>query len=356
MYLKVRAHMPEQATFINHAESFQLSALERSLRRRAADAGTTIEALRRADREWLKSDAYPTAECFDPFEIEKFFTAALPAERAEHLETCPICAALVEAAAPSSERFQEFSRFLLAASEQQQTSQTHGWKPIRDVCKIELPMIVALVAFGLWVFWRQDAIVSSLLADRSARLVLIFTAIICAPIVAAAAGAKWLSVWFPLFDRYGGVVLGTGFVCVVLLYCGHLTLALTRSYDGIKQAQQALFETIAQNQKTGLVYADSLYQKKLETGRGSLVAARDSGGFDIYWERGRTRRTIAKVYEGKIERESNGAIKIKTDGRDLDVKSSSKQPKWTDGDNVVALVQKNESVPTFVMPTLKFAQ
>jgi hypothetical protein len=343
--------MAHTLRILNHPEVPEpISALERSLHRRASKEGISIEALREADLNWLRSPSYPTPECFDPYEVEKFFSTALSPERAEHVETCPMCAALVEASVPSSGKFEEFSKFLSSAPEEQgalETTRQPTWKPMKDLCKVQLPIVVALGAFVLWVFWRHDAIMATLLAENARRSILVVGLAGVVSIVLAAVGSKWLSDLFPPFERVGGLALGLVFACVIGVYFFKMNSDMTRSHERMLVAQKMLFDTIISEQKSGHVYSDTLYQRKVAAG--TLVAARNGDAFEIYWERLGKRRELGTVYEGRVQRES-GIVMIRADNPGLDIPSMPlpKELPWKVGESVTALVQKNGTVPVMV--------
>lgn len=80
---------------------YRVSAFEATVRSRADRLGMTPAELRERDRKLFSAPDF-SDECLQPYEVEQLFAGDLPEHRAEHLNNCSLCDAMVEVARPGA--------------------------------------------------------------------------------------------------------------------------------------------------------------------------------------------------------------------------------------------------------------
>jgi hypothetical protein len=323
--------------------------MEAVLATRAQRLGLTPDQLHEHDLRVLRSSNYPTTECLDPREVERFFSSDLAVERVSHIENCAMCATLVEVADPPMRWFDEvFEPNLKSSATQAQSHlRSERWYPVLATVRFGIPVLLFLFALlvGLIVASKGDVIMSGLLRER----ILISSGIVLGTITGVLTLSWALTVYLPSTRSWAGGAMGCVFALIIGAYLARSVFQLVEGYDGVTTAQYYLLGSIAENQaKRGII--EKVASDKLSGYSGVLIAARYRGHTNIYWEHSGVRRNLAKVYEGTLQYQPNGDLKVLTSTRELPASVPAPDRKIENGQSVMALVPEKSLNAARIFP------
>jgi len=323
--------------------------MEAVLTARARRLNLRIDQVRDHDLKVLRDSQYPTAECLDPSEVDHFFSGDLTDDRASHIETCAMCAAMIEVADPPVRWFDDvFGDAIKDAANEPKTSRPRQEHPVMTATRYTVPVLVflAMMLVGLAVTSKSDVILFGLLRDKMPTV-----AAIVLGIVACALLFTWiLTVGLPSTKGWSALVMGGLCSLLVGVVLAKSIFQLVEGYDGITSAQYYLLATIAENpSKRGII--ERVAFDKQQSKSGTLVATTDKGYYKIYWELpAGTQRVLAKVYEGKLQYESGGNRKVLTSSRELPASLPPPDKKIENQQNVMALVPEKTTNAARIFP------
>jgi hypothetical protein len=162
-------------------EDNSVSRLEAALKRRADRAGKSVREFLDEDLMTLRQSTYPGPECLSPHEVERFFSLELGDDRVSHVEKCPMCSGLLDAARPTDygvarliEECRRANAAVSIAGHQEAISKDRIPRPLVDVTWLVASVLLALITLGTIVVSQfSDVIFSSLLSTIALRLSLI---------------------------------------------------------------------------------------------------------------------------------------------------------------------------------------
>ena len=252
---------------VSAREGRSISRFEAALRRRAAHLGKSVDEVLEDDRIALRQSSYPGPECLNPYEVEQFFVADLREDRVAHVEKCPMCAALIDAARPTENALAQFidnyrvARAAKSVEELGTESPTRAVRrPLFDLLWVEGPVIaVWCLIFGIGILSVDDATMQNVLSI----IALPSLSIVCGAafffVVVTGAAGKWLKfARRPSFQRVGGAALGGVFAALVVLYGAMISSDVSSIYSSLESAQSALLTALVQQkQRVGRATASS---------------------------------------------------------------------------------------------------
>lgn len=364
--------MSEPNVLANPAES----RLEAIAARRAARLGKSVTQMLAEDRGALRHLAYPGLECLNPQEIERFIEDLdLPSERLLHLDACPMCMALLEAAQPTENglaHFLEQRRRIDAA----RTRPIEGSvrRPLIDILWVEVPSLVAVGVISIVAFTRaSDATMVDLLATVAPKsLVTVFVAALVATALAVAI-AKWVKVGKAgPYQRFGGAAIGGAFVAFLLMFGAKTSFDVNYAYSGLENAQEALLGAVALRHSDGRVVMGidpslkvtrssdgSLLRATSASFDGTLLTRTENDGIGIFWDQG-SLRSLSTIYQGTLSHSNNGQLKVMVGTKELGVEKGLQWHAAGSGTRVLALVAPDSLMaskifPLDQMPTVEMA-
>lgn len=339
----------------NFAGSFTLAehtnraaSMETRLRQRADRLGMSISEMLEHDALLVSNSPYPTPECLDPFEVEQLFFDELSVAKQEHLTTCAMCSALVEAAHPPEAWF----RNVLKSDDAFASQEAHGvlWaigsRFLLAVAFGGTAVIVCVCAFVLYQYVLHDALGSVLVRDGAWR---IFAHL--ALCTAALSAIAFLSARFIMSPR----VRWSGAMAIVTLFAAGVTLltardysTINRQYEDMAATQGLLVKQVAAAARHG-TQVSFLTEEAPGSLPGWIIAKKGDGkAFSVLWNKASESADarampIGKIYEGKIQRVKNVyEVRTKSAGN-IRVSAKAIDPSIKDGDEVIALVPDNTS-------------
>jgi hypothetical protein len=339
------------------------------MERRAHRLGKTVEQLLAEDGVALRQSCYPGPECLNPYEVERFFVDLSP-DRAAHVEECPMCAALLDAAQPSEDAFAQFIRDAKAAEPEPsaEIAQNPVRRPLIDVLSVEIPALVAALGVLAAGFWVSDATLRSLLstiAPRSAVTVFVVALLITLLTVAV---AKWVKLGRgATFQGFGGAVTGGIFAALLVFYGGKVSLDVSSAYSSLETGQNALITALAERTRIGNVAGVTLANanaalrvsaspdgNRLSATStkfdGKLIAQGQEDSTKIYWDRGERRR-LGTIYQGTLEHGANGKVDVLIGSdKKVAVRPSLLEQALGTGTRVLALVPANATEASKIFP------
>ncbi|MDH2399214.1 hypothetical protein QCM77_04515 [Bradyrhizobium sp. SSUT18] len=322
--------------------------MEAVLTARAKRLNLRLDQLREHDHKVLRESQYPTPTCLDPSEVDRFFTGDLTDDRASHIETCAMCAAMIEVADPPVRWFDDvFGHAIKDAASEPKQPPPRPQHPVMTATRYTAPILVFLLMMlvGLAFTSKSDVILFGLLRDKMPAVAAIVLGIVACTLL-----LTWLlATGLPSTRAWSGLVMGGICSLVVGIVLAQSIFHLVEGYDGITSAQYHLLATIAENPtKRGFIERVA-FDKQQKSG--TLVATTDNGYYKIYWELpAGTRRYLAKVYEGKLQYQSNGDRKVLTSSRELPASLPPPDNKIENLQNVMALVPEKTSNAARIFP------
>ena len=360
-------------------EGRSISRFEATLRRRAARLGKTVEEVLEEDRVALRQSSYPGPECLNPYEVEQFFVADLREDRVAHVETCPMCAALIDAAQPTENALAQFiDKYRVARAAKPidelgtENPKSAVRRPLSDLLWVEGPVIGAWgLILGIGILSVQDATLHNVLS----MIALPSLAIVCGAAllfaVLTGAATKWLRfARGASFQRFGGAALGGMFAALVIFYGAKTFIDVNSIYSSLERGQNALLTALVQQHRVGRVTASladgnaalevtaspdgNVLSASSTQFPGKLTAQKEKSSIEVYWDRGR-RRSLATIHEGTLERGPNGEAKVFSGTEEIPVRPNLLEQTLGNGTRVFAVVPTNDDEASKVFPVEKVA-
>jgi hypothetical protein len=355
-------------------EGRSISRFEATLRRRAAHLGRTVEQVLEDGRIALRQSSYPGPECLNPYEVEQFFVADLREDRVAHVEKCPMCAALLDAAQPTDKALAQFIdnyRVARAAKPVEElgieSPKSAIRRPLSDLLWVEGPVIGAWgLILGIGILSIDDATMHNVLSMIALQSLGIVCGAALLFAVLTGAAARWLKfARGASFQRFGGAALGGMFAALVVFYGAKLSIDVNSISSSLETAQSALLTALVQQHRPGRFTAslaaagDALELTASPDGNvlsasstrfpGKLTAQKEQKSIEVYWDRGR-RRSLATIREGTLERGPNGEAKVLSGTEEIPVKPNLLEQTLGNGTRVLALVPTNDDEASKVFP------
>jgi fumarate reductase subunit D len=365
--------MPDPSLY----EESGISRFEAALLRRAGRLDKDIKQLLADDRLALRQSNYPGPECLNPYEVAQF-GEELPEDRLKHLETCPTCAALLDAARPSSEKLEDILKRLLekarasiavapTASPKKpvwgtlgdaimripaETSENPLWRPLIDVMRIEVCLIVGIIVLVISIGIVGDANLRnavSAIAPSFLTKVVLFAVVIALLVLTA---TKWLKIGQgATFQRLGGLAGAGVFTALSGFWGANLLVTVSSNYANMEGFQNAFVRAVAESYRTGreagLLANANAALAKMGASDGSLLSAtsfKSDGkvvargqplGVDIQSDFAPHRSFT--IYDGILAHNANGQVEVQ-------VSAHGKSPDY--GGNDKAQTKVNDPTTT----------
>lgn len=380
---------------------------------RAARASKSIGEIFAEDRARVRRSRYPGRECFEPYEIERYFLGDLEAERAAHMNTCAACSALLHAATPDpakAERIVEEVREMAevlgrAPADEPNTvrkSRVRWWRhwlprPISApadglvlACGTLLGFFAATVVGAVatsWVGLRYR--LWQPLSEAPGVASVVGGSILQPTIIAliAAIAVIWLTrklvsrVGWAVFRRWGGLALAVASFVLMIVAVEYVQRDLeqrTRQTQlGLRLVSARLTEVVAASvdyrRSTGafpqvelnaepVVLTTALYTpdravyRAITDGiKGAMVADVSADGGAVYWDRGGkskqvVRVSVGKLVLGKIDTMTTDTLVLRERrGTKVTIKAPV-DPTHKLGEEVVAIVDQHTNTAIGVYP------
>lgn len=386
---------------------------QEAVARRAARASKSIDEILAEDRARVRRSRYPGRECFEPYEVERYFLGGLEAERAAHTNTCAACSALLHAATPDqakAERIVEevremaevLSRAPAAEPDTVRESRVRWWRrwPPRPVSE---PAYGVVLEFGtLLGFFAATVAVAVAISGVDLRYRL-WQPFLEAPEVASVVGGNilqpaiiaflaaiavfWLTkrlvskVGWAVFRQWG-FGLPVAFVVLTIVAVGYAQRNLgqrTRQTQlGLRLVSARLTEVVAASVDyrrsagafprvelnaepvvltTTLHTPDRAVYRAITDGiKGAMFADVSSDGGAVYWDRGGESKQVAsflvlgKLVLGKIDTMTPDTLVLRERrGTKVTIKAPL-DPTRRLGEEVVAIVNQRTNTAIGVYP------
>lgn len=365
--------------------------------RRAARAGKSVEEILAEDRARLREARYPSSECFEPYEVERYFLDSLRPERVAHKDTCAACAALLEAAMPRDagvERIVEEVRKTAEELGRVPASQpVHvGWWPswlpapqpvfasiqsgpalgfVTDALAAILPFFV--VVFGVdflyrfvWPFPGAPEIARSVLLIAAVALTGIASLVVLktdlrrvlirdsvgaltAGIILAVVGGGF--VWWNLGQQVRQAQVGVNLVSARLAETVAASFAVRRSAGAFPELQLNEGPLAL---TTALHTSDrAIYRAETKGLKGTVVAKVDTSGGVLYWDSSGVSKQVGRLIRGRIETVTDDGIVLREQGGEAVRIKAPMDPNRRPGQEVVAIVDERTNVATGVYPVAR---
>ncbi len=327
--------------------------MEAWLTTRADRLGMSLDELRERDLEAVAKAAYPTPECLDPLEVEQFLSRELSPAKQEHLAKCAMCATLVEVANPPRAFYDTVLSPLLQRAEPEQTFAAQSrFMPV--VATGAAAVVVCFSAVGLWIYSRQDALLSELLRDQALKMLFQVTGCTAALVFVAVLTSR--TILSHQARLIGGISMVLLFFCAVTFFSLRDFSTVMAQHSDMRATQIALMSKLVTNGNQATLVSEEA------PGRlpGRLVAEKSGlKSFDVRWDKSEEGGSnaikpreppVAKIYACKIQREkgmlglcTNAYVKLKVAGTAAD-------PRIKNGEDVLALMPDNTSSVSMVLP------
>jgi hypothetical protein len=349
-----------------------VSRLEAALQRRADRLGKSLEQLLADDRVARRQSSYPGPQCLNPYEVEHFFSAEdLPEDRIAHVETCAMCASLLDAARPTEnalasfiEEFRQTQPPAVSVRPFANVSENLVRRPLMEVLGIEVLFLIAVAAAGIFVGVAGDDVLKSVLSSIAVRSLLIVAAFgVLIPLLVVAAVKLVTFAQGGSFQRFGGWAVGGLATALLGCYLANVMIHASSTYSSLESAQRALLTSVAEQQMSGVrpgVFFQSTALKVSGTQDGTLTATSakfegtvftqaQTDGIDVYWSNGR-RHNLGTIYKGTVQHEPDGDAKVLT-AADTKIEIGPNDIGQTlgSGTRVLALVPTNSSQASMVV-------
>jgi hypothetical protein len=321
------------------AKSRVLAALEQ----RASRLGTDVHGLLKEDRRLLRTSKYPGPDCLHPHEVEQFCAIELPESRLSHVESCPMCAALLDIAIPTDTKFDSLMKARHTVLPEK------IWNPVINVALIQACLVAAAAAVVVWALWKDTVffIALSPVLVRSIVLTLLGSVVLCLLVLAAEkilapSYRQWIV-------RYSAPVASGAFVLFIAICTVGLSPRVFSNYNEVIAAQRSLVERMA---TLGNGPLTEVFSQKVLGGK-VIVQPQTRGIAGMYFDSssGETSRNIGTIYSGLVTSvDSSGEVQIVTpDQKKVEFDSSSKETRQ--GQHVLALVPKRSASISVIYPT-----
>ena len=351
-----------------------ISRFETSLRQRSAVRGKSVAELLQDERIALRQSSYPGPECLNPYEVEQFFVADLNEDRLMHVEKCPMCAALIDAAQPTENGLAQFiSKYRVKKATKSiaelgnERPNSAIWRPLSDLLWVEGPVIAACVLLGIGISRIDDTITQNVLSMIAWRSITIVCVVALGIALLTFAGAKWVRLaQGASFQRFGGAAVGGVFAALVVFYGAKIFNDVNTISSNLEIAQNALLTALADQHKIGGVAAkNGLEMKASPDGNmlsasstkfpGILMAQREQNSIEVYWDDLGKRRSLGTIHQGTLEHGPNGEAKVFTGTEKISVKPNWFEQMLGNGTRVLALVPTNDDEASTIVPINKVA-
>jgi hypothetical protein len=327
--------------------------LEQWRRHRAERLGMSREDLRESDIRAVARAAYPTPECLDPLEVEQFLATELPETKRTHVNECAMCAALVEVANPPRAFFESVLRPLAIQSPMEAVAADKSrFLPV--VATGAIAVVVCFSSVGLWIYHRQDALLSELLRDQALNLLI--QVAICGAVLIGVSVFASRTILSHHVRLIGGVAIVIMFFCAVTFFSLRDFSTVMAQHTEMTATQVTLMIRLAKEGSQATVVSEEAPGNL----PGRLVAEKNgSRSFDIKWDKSDEARDktgharepqVAKIYACKIQRD-NDALRLCTNADvNLTVAATAADPRIRNGEDVLALMPDNTSSISKVFP------
>lgn len=340
---------------------------EAALQRRASRSHKTVDEIVAADLEEARHPRFPSPDCLSPHEVELFYSGTLDEKRASHVDSCPMCSAVLEISRPAP---RGVARFLAevhnsAHAEAAEASFSGNLVAIASFIAAAASLLL-VIAFG-WAFLDNTA--------RSFALSELRPQIVGMSILAGSI-TLCFALFFKHFRRYSissaaMTVMGSFLVGGIFSIPSVVSVATTSQGISFTTSKGLYFlatdHTLMNGKNTPnrVVYRDPDFSLSMDNN--SLIAkAADVSGplvfkdkddrITVDWSRrstfgAYTTRRVGEIYKGVYQRDENGdAHIINTDRKEIKVSTPAIDPEIGNGSPVYVLVPQNQSEAVQVQP------
>ncbi len=296
--------------------------------------------------------AYPTPECLDPLEVEQFMSAELSQAKKEHLAKCAMCATVVEVANPPQAFYEAVLSPMLTESESQASNKAQSrFLPV--VVTGASAIVICFSSVGLWIYNRQDALLSELLRDQALRMLSQVTGCtIVLILIAVLASRIILSSQARLM---GGISIVLVFFLAVTSFSLRDFSIVMAQHSEMMATQFALMGKLATggHQTTVSAEAPGLLPGRLVAEKSGLKS------FQVRWEKtedGGTKAVkprepqLAKIYACRIQRDKDVFGQCTNSDVKLKLGAVAADPRLKNGEDVLALMPDNTSSVSLIVP------
>jgi hypothetical protein len=350
--------VPEPVTDPAHG----VADIHARIQQRAERLGKSAEAVIADDLQALRSAAYPGAECLTPYEVADFVELSLPEDRLAHVEACPLCAAMLDAARPTERAEQAFAeacqRILVSGNGAAAAPARRKWRipePLVDVLAVQVTAIVgALALVGFSISKAEGVLESILLSQMAERYFIVVLPVAVALAAVVAVVNRYIEPRPRAFAyRSGGALAGGLFTVFMVGYAFQSSSDYAERYAGIQAAENALLAVVAQGEGMGFAAPLAMLSPSLrvtvENGaaharsaafNGALVAEPSSRGGELLWKGNRDHK-LGTIYQGVLESDMKGGYKVRTGDGSFAVSLPSLDGLLGVGEHVITVVPAN---------------